>query len=72
MFSVAVFITNKRATTIITEFFRNWCLSSGYPKAALTDNGGEFDNAGFHSFAENADIAIKIAAAYSPWLNCVI
>ena len=71
-FSAAVFITNKRPTTINTEFSRNWCLSFGYPKAVLTDNGGEFDNADFHSFAENADIVIKTTAAYSPWSNGVV
>ena len=70
--SVAVFITNKRPTTNITAIFRNWCLSFGYPEAVLTDNGGEFDNADFHSFAENADIVIKTTAAYSPWSNGVV
>ena len=71
-FSVEVFITNKRPTTTINEFFRNWCLSFGYPKAVLTDNGGEFDNADFHSFTENADIVIKTTAAYSPWSKGVV
>ena len=70
--SVAVFITSKRPTTNITEFFRNWCLCLGYPQAVLTDNGGEFDNADFHSFAENADIVIKTTAAYSLWSNGVV
>ena len=71
-FSVAVFINNKRPTTIITEFFRTWYLSFGYPKAVLTDNGREFDNVVFHSFAENADIVIKTTAAYWPWSKGVV
>ena len=70
--SAAVFITNKRPSTIIEGFLRCWCLVYGYPKAVLTDNGGEFDNADFQSFAQNNDIIVKTTAAFSPWSNGVV
>ena len=68
-YSEAILIYNKLPKTIIEGFLQSWCLRHGFPTAVLTDNGGEFCNKEFVSFAENYDISIKTTAAFSPWSN---
>ena len=71
-FTAAVFIANKKPETIIAGVLSHWCLIFGYPRVIMTDNGGEFDNGHFRSFAENHDIEIRTTAAFSPWSNGVV
>ena len=71
-FTAAVFIANKKPETIIAGVLSHWCLIFGYPRVIMTDNGGEFDNGHFPSFAENHDIEIRTTAAFSPWSNGVV
>ena len=70
--SVAVFIGNKNPETIIKCFLENWCLSFGFPKKILTDNGGEFNNQHFRSMAENYGCEVKCTAAFAPWSNGIV
>ena len=46
--------------------------SFGSPKKFLVDNGGEFNNEGFHSLCENVNIRIFTAAAESPCSNDLV
>ena len=71
-FSVAIFIKNKRAETIVEQFAINWGLAFGFPKNVLFDNGGEFENEIMKSMGENYDFTIKTTAARSPWSNGVV
>ena len=55
----------KSADEVI-DAVKNYCLSYGYPKKILTDNGGEFCNAKLKLFCEESQIKLSHEAARTP------
>ena len=50
----------------VSDAVKNYCLSYGYPKKILTDNGGEFFNAKLKLFCEENQIKLSHGAARTP------
>ena len=50
----------------VLDAVKNYCLSYGYPKKILTDNGGEFCNAKLKLFCEENQIKLSHRAPRSP------
>ena len=71
-YSVAVKISNKESSTIITAVFKHWIAYFGAPGNFLTDNGREFDNQEFRDMCQNLNVFVMTTAAQSPWSNGVV
>ena len=67
--SAAIFIPNKKASTVVDALFKIWICVYGSPIGFLSDNGGEFANAEFLSLCESFNVKVKTTAAESPWSN---
>ena len=50
----------------VLDAVKNYCLSYGYPKKILTDNGGEFCNAKLKLFCEENEIKLSHGAPRTP------
>ena len=70
--SAAVFIPNKKASTIVKSLFQTWICIYGSPIKFMSDNGGEVANTEFLSLCESFNITVKTKAAESPWSNEIV
>ena len=68
-YSVAVRLSRKESTNILTAIFKHWIAYFGALGAFLTDNGREFDNQFFRDMAQNLNIVVCTTTAQSPWSN---
>ena len=68
--SVSVFLRNKQATTIISEFMKNWvAVGYGCPARCWTDVGGEFSNDMVRQLGEAIGCKMETGAGYAGWMN---
>ena len=68
-YSAACIVTSKNKERIVGAIFTTWVSVFGRPRKVLVDNGGEFANTSFISFAENFNLRNKTTAGESPWSN---
>ena len=68
-YCAATVLTNKLASSVISELFTSWISTFGGPKKILTDNGREFNNVELQELGEAFNIKIMTTAAESPWSN---
>ena len=71
-YCLAVVISNKNPSTIITNVITHWVALFGAPRALWSDNGGEYNNDAFRCFSEYFNITLKTTAAQSPWSNSYV
>lgn len=66
----SIFISNKKAETIVAAFAVNW-ISVGYGKPARlwSDVGGEFNNEHMKALGEAFGFQVSTGAGYSAWMN---
>ena len=70
--SAAAVIRSKRQEVIMEAFCRIWIAVFGPPEKVLSDNGGEFANAGFIDLCQNFNINFQTTAAEAPWSNGLV
>ena len=70
--SVAVFIPNKKAPTVVKAILRYWISVYGATEKFLSDNGGEFINSEFTEMCERFNIDVKTTGAEAPWSNGLV
>ena len=68
-YKVAVFIPDKKSTTVIEAFLINWIRIFGRCSTLHFDNGSEFVNSEMQALCDKYDIRITTTAAYSPNQN---
>ena len=68
-YKAALFIPDKKSTTIIEAFLTNWIRIFGRCSTLHFDNGTEFVNSEMQALCDKYDIRITTTAAYSPNQN---
>ena len=70
-YSAACLISDKKASTIVSNVCNIWITRFGAPTKFLSDNGGEFSNDMFRELNEKFNIETATTAAESPFSNGV-
>ena len=70
--SMAVFIPNKVASTVVKAILQHWVAVYGATDQFFSDNGGEFINKEFVELCERFNIDVKTTGAEAPWSNGLV
>ena len=71
-FKAAVFIKNKRGSTIAEHLVLDWVKLHGAPKYLMSDRGTEFVNGEMKEFCQFHGIRFTSTASYSPHQNAYV
>ena len=68
-FTCSVFMSDKRAETVIHHVMKNWVANYGRMKKIWSDVGGEFNNNAVRELGEAIGCKVETGAGYSAWMN---